>query len=274
MGNENALTVVTRPTWETITAIAPAMHQARLFGVNSADQAAAIMLTGYEVGFGLTAAFEFIHIVKGKPSISPRGMMALIHRSGELKSFDLTEIQKNGKFHGYSCRMERKNGFAFSDSFTLDDAHNADLLKDDSGWMKYPKNMCRWRVVGFVADVVFPDLLGGLKRADEYGATVDDRGDVIISAPVTAPIAFDSAAFISALITEHGAEAIVAATDGDIPTDEKALLQLAARLQKQVVEAEWSDVAAELGGVADAIEDELETMVDEIVGSVEGVVEQ
>lgn len=265
--------VVSPTEWQTIREIAPAMHQARLFGVNSADQAAAIMLTGYEVGFGLTAAFEFIQIIKGKPSISPRGMMALIHRSGELKSFDLTEIQKNGKFHGYSCRMERKSGFAFSDSFTLDDARNADLMKDDSGWIKYPKNMCRWRVVGFVADVVFPDMLGGLKRADEYGATVDDRGDVVISAPATTSIAFDSAAFISALIAEHGAEAIVTATNGDIPTDEKALLQLAARLQTQVVEAEWSDVAAELGSATDAAEDESEAMVDEMIVSVEGVVE-
>lgn len=251
MGNNSELTVVTRPTWETITAIAPAMHQARLFGVKSADQAAAIMLTGFELGLGLTAAFEFVHIVREKPSISPRGMLALIHRSGELKSFELTEVQKNGKFHGYTCRMERKNGFAFSDSFTLDDARNADLIKDDSGWAKYPRNMCRWRVIGFVADVVFPDLLGGLKRSDEYGATVDDRGDVVIEAPPVA--AFDAPAFIGGLIQEFGADAVVSATNGDIPTDEASLRELAVRLADAGVEAEWTELADELG--ATVVED-------------------
>jgi hypothetical protein len=47
------------------------MHQARLFGVNNAEQAMAIMLKGYELGLGLTASFEFVQVVQGRPALSP-----------------------------------------------------------------------------------------------------------------------------------------------------------------------------------------------------------
>jgi hypothetical protein len=32
--------------------------------------------------------------------------------------------------------------------------------------------MLRWRAIGFCADVVFPLLIGGMKRADELGAGI------------------------------------------------------------------------------------------------------
>ena len=73
--SEKALTIRTPDlsVWEMIRSVAPVALASRLFGVANEDQAAAIMLKGYEMGLGLSASFEFIHVIDGKPSISPKG---------------------------------------------------------------------------------------------------------------------------------------------------------------------------------------------------------
>lgn len=171
---------LTPDKWQMIMSVAPAMHQARWFGVTNPEQAAAIMLKGYELGYGLSASFEFIQPVQGRPALSPRGMLALIHASPACKSLEIHEARDDAGVP-QSCRvtMERINGFKYTCEFTMDDARRAGLVKHDSGWEKYPANMLKWRAVGFCADVVFPDLLGGMKRADEFGADIDLEGNVV-----------------------------------------------------------------------------------------------
>jgi len=177
----NELTVrqqLTPDTWKMITEIAPVMSQSRLFGMASAEQACAIMLKGFELGLSLTASFEFIHVIDGKPGLAPRGALALIQQDmnfGGLEVKDITDA--NGQ--PYACRvtMTRKNGFSYTVEFTMEDAQRADLVKKSGGWEKYPANMLRWRAIGYAADVVFPDVLGGMKRVDELGGAITSKGD-------------------------------------------------------------------------------------------------
>ena len=154
--------------------LGPMAHASRLFGINSPEQAIAIMLTGYELGFGLTASFDFIHIIQGKPSISPRGALALVHASGELAGMTIDEQPDR-----CTVTMKRRNGLEYTTTFSLQDALAADLIKPDSAWIKWQRNMLRWRPIGFCIDVLFPDVVGGLRRSDEYGAPVDIDGNVI-----------------------------------------------------------------------------------------------
>lgn len=161
---------------QTILALAPTMHACRFYKVASPEQAAAVMLVGYELGFGLTGAFEYIHVIENKPSLSPRGALAVVHASGELADWKMSELPD-----GFACWMKRRNGREYGLTFTLDDAKKADLIKAGGNWEKWPKQMLKWRCIGFVVDVLFPDLLGGLKRSDEYGATVNDAGDVLVA---------------------------------------------------------------------------------------------
>jgi hypothetical protein len=176
MNQTTALTrqELTPKQWEMIGSIAPAMHASRLFGVASPEQAMAIMVRGYELGLSLTAAFEFIHVIDSKPTLSPRGALALIHQSGLLAGI---EIQNDDD--GCTVTMQRTSGFAFSTRFGLEDARRAGLVKAGSGWEKYPQQMAQWRAIGFCADVVFPDVLAGMKRSDEFGAEIDAAGDVV-----------------------------------------------------------------------------------------------
>ncbi len=243
---------LTPSTWQMIEAIAPAMHQSRLFGVSSHEQAMAIMLKGYELGLTLTASFEFVQVVEGKPALSPRGCLALIHNSplcAGLKIEDLTDNKGNP----IGCRvwMKRSNGFEHTVTWTMEDAKRAGIVKPNSGWEKYPANMLKWRAVGFCADVVFPDVIGGLKRADEYGADLTPDGDVVEGSWTTSPTspgtetegetpeptqpATDSCSTpsLSELVQQYGAEAVMEANDGRIPGTDKELIQVAEALEAE-----------------------------------------
>ena len=108
MSDEKELTVLTaRPqltpsVWQMIERVAPAMHMARLFKTSSPEQAMAIMLKGYELGLGLTASFEFVQVVEGRPALSPRGMLALIQAHPECAGIKIEDI-KDGQGKPQAC---------------------------------------------------------------------------------------------------------------------------------------------------------------------------
>ncbi len=210
---------LTPAIWRMIGEMAPVMYKAHLFGVTSDAQAAAIMLKGYELGLSMTAAFEFIQVIQGKPALSPRGAMALLLSNPLVKGVTITRLDDGKKFTGYECRMERTTGFSFAGRFTLEDAQRAGLMKPDSGWAKYPENMCLWRAVGFAADVVFPDVTAGMttlmKAPEMYGVTLTEGGDVI--EVNTWPVSVPSVDPLQVLIDEFGAERIMEVCGG-IPT--------------------------------------------------------
>ena len=231
---------LTPQTWEMILAMAPAMHVSRFFGVSSPEQAAAIMVKGYELGLGLAASFEFIAVIKNKPTLVPKGALALIQSSPRCSGIKIEDI-KDDKGNPERCRvwMKRDSGFEYTAEFSMDDAKRAGLVKPGGGWESYPANMLRWRAIGFCADVVFPDLLGGLKRADELGAELTTDGDVIEGrwSEVPQPMASSESTVepqqtvtLDQLIEEHGAEAILAANNGTIPATTEDLVAVAGKL--------------------------------------------
>ncbi len=222
--------IVTRQTltpqiWQMIDAIAPAMHASRLFGVNSKEQAAAIMLKGYELGFSLSASFEFIQVIQGKPTLKPIGHLALILNNPELDG-----IKIDDKPDSCTVWMKRKNGVEYTTTFTLDDAKRAGLVKPDSGWEKYPANMLRWRTIGYCADVVFPDVGAGMKRSDELGAEITPEGDVIEGSWRTPPVEFPNQS-LEQLLTLYGPEQVMEANGGKVPATPEEVEAVARKLE-------------------------------------------
>lgn len=216
---------LTTDVWKMIGELAPVMHASRLFGVASKEQAAAIMLKGHELGIPLTSAFEFIHVIEGKPSLSPRGAMALVQQSGLLADLHIEDILQDGKPYACTVRMKRTNGMAYECTVTLDDAKRAGLVKPNGAWSAWPANMLRARATGFVMDVLFADVLGGMKRADEYGADLNAQGEVIVGQP-----AWDKPVTLADLTAQYGAEAVLAANDGVIPDTDEALTTVSEKL--------------------------------------------
>ena len=220
--------------------LAPTFKESRLFGVATDAQAATICLKGYELGLSLTASFELIHVIDSKPAISPRGALALILNSPLLENLEIKD-ENDDKGAPWACTvtMKRKNGFSYTARFTMDDAKRAGLIKAGSGWEKYPANMLRARAIGYCADVVFPDVLGGLKRADEFGANLDTGGNVVDGQWTTVPTptmtALQPAAAaptitLQQLVDQFGAEAIMAANGGQIPSTQEQLDDVAQAL--------------------------------------------
>jgi hypothetical protein len=214
---------LTPAIWKMIETMAPVMYQAHLFGVTSVAQAAAIMLKGYELGLSMTASFELVQVIQGKPALSPRGAMALLLSSPYIKGVEIKRLtDPKGAFVGYECTMTRANDFSFTGKFTLVDAQRAGLVKPDSGWDKYPENMCLWRAVGFAADVVAPDVTAGMttlmKAPEMYGVALTEGGDVI-DAPATSVV--PSVDPLQELVTKYGAQAVMDANNGAIPTGEQ-----------------------------------------------------
>jgi len=238
-----ALTVapqITPAMWQMIEAIGPAMHKARLFGVSNAEQAMAIMLKGYELGLSLTASFEFIKVIQGNVSLIPRGHLALIQQSPLCTKLEIVDQQdENGNPSACTVTMERTNGFSYTVTVTMDDARRAGLVKPKSGWEKWPANMLRWLGTGFCADVVFPDLGGGMKRANELGADITSEGDVI-DAPTwiitesekepEAPNTDTVYTTIEALMEQWEPEEIMTANDGRIPATSEECQAVALKL--------------------------------------------
>lgn len=220
---------LTPQIWNMIQAMAPAMHASRFFGVSNPEQAMAIMIKGHELGLGLAASFEFIKSIQGKPALVPMGALALIQGSplcAGLKIEDVTDDKGQPK----ACRvwMKRTNGFEYTVEFSMDDAKRAGLVKPDSGWANYPANMLRWRAIGFCADVVFPDVLGGLKRADEYGADLTPGGDVIEGQWSDVPTLEKTPQItLQELLDRYGADAVLAANGGMIPATSEDVARVA-----------------------------------------------
>ena len=167
--------------WHMINTVANDVYRSRLFPLSSPQQAAAIMLKGYEIGLGLMASFEFVQVVKGHVGLSPKGALALLHNSPRITKIKLTRLtDEKNKFIGYECTMARDNGFSHTEQWTLEDAKTAGLFKPDSNWEKYPENMCKWRAIGFCADIVAPDVTAGMVdfmiRPEQFGVRIDDEG--------------------------------------------------------------------------------------------------
>jgi len=249
--------IPTQEIWNTIQAIAPTMHMAACFGVGSPEQAAAIMLKGYELGLSLSGSFEFIHIIEGRPALSPRGALALIIASPLCAGVKIDDL-KDDKGNPTGCRvwMKRSNGFEYTVKWSVEDAKQAGVVKPSSGWEKYPANMLRWRAVGFCADVVFPDVIGGMKRADDLGADLTPNGEIIEgswqtwpaeSVPESEDASPEETATskpadaqsepeqdiptLQTLAEKYGAEAIMAANDGRIPATDEELTAVAQALE-------------------------------------------
>lgn len=230
---------LTPDIWQMIQSIAPTMKDARLFGVATPEQAAAIMLKGHELGLSFTASFEFIHVIEGRPSLSPRGALALILQSPECAGVEIEDISEGGKPSACKVTMKRKNGLIYTATFSMEDATRAGLVKKDSGWDKYPALMMKWRAIGFAADVVFPDVIGGMKRADELGADLTPTGEVIegswtpASAIVSGPqqTATPTQITIADLTSQYSPAQIMEANEGRIPATKEELELVAERLR-------------------------------------------
>ena len=151
------------------------------------EEAAAIMLKGYELGFNLTASMDYIKKVGDQYVLEGAGILALLHRSQLVEITIQPQSDSKGEPIGCTVTMKRRDsGFTYTVTFGRADAERAGLIGKDN-YKKYPAPMYLWRAVGQCAQVVVPDLLAGLHLMVEMQP--DMPPDVFTIDPDTGEIA-------------------------------------------------------------------------------------
>lgn len=239
--------------WAMIQSIAASAKDSMKFGLAKPQEAEMKLLVAWENGFPLTSAFGIVHIINGISALSPKAVWAKVVGHPEFGGYQEERLEKAGKFFGYKITLKRKTGIEASRQFTLEDAVTAKLDKKDN-WLHFQENMCYWRAMGHIQDVVFPDVTLGLPRADMLGADVDADGDVIegswsaqssqATAQVSAsdglvsgmpeseqPAQPDPVNRLNEMVQTYGVDAIMAANNNKIPATNEELDKIERELE-------------------------------------------
>lgn len=132
--------------------------------INTPEAAMAIIIKGNELGLQAMQSFDFIDNIKGKPTLKPQGMLALILSSPLCAGVSINESTDDG----CTVTMARKGQKPHTEIFTMEDAKKLGLASKDN-WKKQPKTMLKWRAISACARIVFPDVTQGLYTPEEIG---------------------------------------------------------------------------------------------------------
>lgn len=128
--------------WEVVKEQAALMAASGYFSdTHKKEQAVAKILYGQALGIQPAIAMQNINIIKGKPSLSPQLMGALIKDSGKYTYKVLEKTDTVCKIEYFEMIAGVDKGSLGIETFTIDDAKRAGLIREGSGWTKYPKAM-------------------------------------------------------------------------------------------------------------------------------------
>jgi hypothetical protein len=130
--------------------------------VKSPQQALAIMMKGREVGMPPMQAFAHINVIKGKPTLSAEGMLALIFKNHPKTKLKYLQNDNDACIMVVTKPGNEPSTFAFS----MEDAKKAQLTKNHN-WQKYARAMLRSRAISEMARSLFPECLMGVSYTQE-----------------------------------------------------------------------------------------------------------
>lgn len=146
----------------------------------SADQrmsdAFVIMMMGVEMGLSPISSLRLIHVIKGTPTVSGAGMLAILKRAGvEVEMPNIGNVTDSA-----TVRLRRPGDTEwFESTFTLQMAQTAGITSN-TGWKNYPANMLIWRALSNAARMHTPDIINGLYTKEEIAdAQFDADGEII-----------------------------------------------------------------------------------------------
>ncbi len=166
----------------------------------SMSQAIVKMAAGEELGLGPMASMQELHLIQGKPTLSARGIGALIKASGK---YDYKVLRADAA----ACEIEWfKNGESIDvTSFTIEQAQRAGLAQKDN-WRKTPEDMLFARTLSRGGRRNCPEVILGIYLPDEviHGIAEDVTEPEIEAVPVEAaePEAVDAEPVEDAQVVE------------------------------------------------------------------------
>ena len=150
----------------------------------SANQAEAAMkiIRGHELGVGAAASIENIYVVNQKTAMSA-GLIGALIKGSEKYNFRVVEHDNE------HCKMDflEDGELCGVSEFTIEDAKQAKLVKPNSPWINYPKNMLFARALTNGARWYCPDVFQG------HVYTPEELGDRVVTVS-PAPNGYQTAA--------------------------------------------------------------------------------
>jgi len=142
---------------------------------------------GREIGLDPMVAINNIFVVNGKPTLSANIMLAKIEQSGLGYIEILEETAEKCVVKAIRFGVDGRNDREYTTSFTFAEAQKAGLVKEKSGWSKFPKDMCFSKALGRAARRLFSDILMGFYVQNEIeGEPLNNYGTPVSEAPAEA----------------------------------------------------------------------------------------
>lgn len=168
-----------RTAYEVVVLWAKMFGQSGMFpDARSAAQAAVKIAIGMELGFSPAAAMQGVHIIEGRPALSATLQASVLKATGR---YDYRVIEhddrhciiafyrlcRGGAYHvvvdgeAITAHPDPLWEFINYSQFDMDDARRANLLKPNSNWDKWPRNMVFARALTNGIKWYAPDAMGG-----------------------------------------------------------------------------------------------------------------
>jgi hypothetical protein len=144
------------------------VHESRQFSAYGTPQAVlATVLAGRELGLQAMASLRSIHIVEGKPTLSADLIRALAMQHPDCRYFRcVARVTTPGEERAVFV-TKRGDDPEMSLTYTIEEAKAAGLIRNGSGWVKNPADMCVARASAKLARLVYPEATFGLYLREE-----------------------------------------------------------------------------------------------------------
>ena len=148
----------------------------------------AAILYGDELGLGPMQSLNSIHVIEGKPSMSPELMRALVARAGHRLD---VKLASNDKVVLWGKRAD--NDSEATVEWSMKDAQQAGLA-GRGAWKTYPRAMLLARATSEICRQIFSDCIMGLSYTPEEASSIagvewTDAPVLTAAPPTTAPSA-------------------------------------------------------------------------------------
>ena len=148
----------------------------------------AAILYGDELGLGPMQSLNSIHVIEGKPSMSPELMRALVARAGHRLD---VKLASNEKVVLWGKRAD--NDSEATVEWSMKDAQQAGLA-GRGAWKTYPRAMLLARATSELCRQIFSDCIMGLSYTPEEASSIagvewTDAPVLTAAPPTTAPSA-------------------------------------------------------------------------------------
>lgn len=133
------------------------------------------MQLGAELGLPPLQAVQGIAVVNGRPAVWGDHALAIVKASPVFEAIE-EALDESGPSLVARCRVKRRGAEWVERIFSKSDAETAGLWTKAGTWKQYPKRMLQMRARSFALRDVFPDVLKGLRFAEEMADVPAEPG--------------------------------------------------------------------------------------------------